>query len=101
MSSKSEVAYRQLLIISDKCENLGIILDPVTIILDFEKAMINALHNFFGAHVNVKGCFFHLHKSSWRKIQELGLAQRYIQLFCGMLDGLAFLPEDHVLGGMT
>ena len=24
MSSKSEVAYRQLLIISDKCENLGV-----------------------------------------------------------------------------
>ena len=106
MSSKDEDSYRQLFqILCDKCENLGIVLDPITIILDFEKSMINAVHNFFGAHVNVKGCFFHLCKSSWRKVQELGLAQQYmedndVQLFCGMLDGLAFLPVDRVLDGM-
>ena len=67
--------------------------------------MINDVHGFFGAHVIVKGSFFHLCKSSWKKVQELGLAQRYmedpeIQLFCGMLDGLAFLPEDRVRDGM-
>ena len=42
----------------------------------------------------------------WRKVQELGLATLYkelkdIQHFCGMLDGLAFLPVDDVQAGMN
>ena len=43
--------------------------------------------------------------STWRKIQELGLVDHYredddFRHFCGMLDGLAFLPSDRVQEGM-
>ena len=106
MASKTEESYMELFqIINDKCIALGTNLDPTTVMLDFEKAMMNAILRFFGAHVEVKACFFHLCQSSWRKIQELGLSQEYIndddiKLFCGMLDGLAFLPGNLVSAGM-
>ncbi|KAG7161848.1 Dipeptidyl peptidase 1-like 2 [Homarus americanus] len=46
-----------------------------------------------------------LSKSTWRKIQELGLSTQYnvnveFRLFCGMLDALAFLPLEDVIEGM-
>src|SRR6218665_699646 len=56
----------------------------------------------FGQQVNVTGCFYHLTQSTWRKIQELGLSVAYrdnktLKHFCGMLDGLAFLPLTDVV----
>ena len=74
--------------------------------MDFEQAVINAMQSSFGPHVNIHGCFYHLAQSTWRKIQSLGLVQRYreeddVKLFCGMMDGLAFLPEDDVPDGMA
>ena len=106
MASKSEASYRELLqIVSDKCMNLGFQLDPTSVMLDFESAMMNAIRNFFGVHVVVKCCFFHLCQNTLKKIQALGLVDRYenddeIKLFCGMLDALAFLPENLVQNGM-
>ena len=45
-------------------------------------------------------------QSTWRKVQSLGLVTRYreeedVKHFCGMLDGLAFLPLDDVLEGLA
>ena len=62
----------------------------------FEQTAIEAVKSTFGDHVNVRGCFYHLAESTWRKVQKLGLADQYhtddeFILFCGMLDGLAFL----------
>ncbi|KAG7162431.1 hypothetical protein Hamer_G007969, partial [Homarus americanus] len=59
------------------------------------------MSNKLGPHVNAKACFYHLTQSTWRKIQSLGLSNRYkedgdIKHFCGMLDGLAFLPVDRI-----
>ncbi|KAL8622930.1 hypothetical protein ACOMHN_027051 [Nucella lapillus] len=64
-----------------------------------------ALHSKLGEHVKVKGCFFHLTQSTWRRIQQLGMTALYnnnddVKLFCGMLDALAFLPVDEVPTGM-
>ena len=72
---------------------------------DFEQAVINAVTVVLGQHVRVQGCFFHLCQSTWRFIQELGLATAYkerddVPLFRGMLDSLAFLPVDEVTIGM-
>lgn len=79
MSSKNEASYIELFqIITNKCTTLRLVLDPVTVMLDFEKSMMNAIYNFFGGHVEVKGCFFHLCQSTWRKIQQLALSQDYI-----------------------
>ena len=79
MSRKSEASYNELFqIIENKCRTLGMKLDPITVMVDFEKAMMNAIVDHFGAQVVIKGCFFHLCKSTWRKISELGLAQDYL-----------------------
>ena len=63
------------------------------------------LHHDMGPQVEVRGCFFHLCQSTWRKIQDLGLAQSYrgsedVKHFCCMIDALAFLPVDQVSDGM-
>jgi len=59
----------------------------------------------FGSDVSVQGCFFHLTQNTWRKVQELGLAETYrndedVKQFCGMVDALAFLPPDDVPAGV-
>ena len=73
VSSKKEESYIELFqIITDKCNTLGLVLDPVTVVLDFEKARMNVIHIFFGGHVDVKGGFFHLcHKVHGRKYNSL------------------------------
>ena len=51
---------------------------PTNLIVDFEKAAINAFESHF-LQTQVKGCFFHLTQNVWRKIQELGLKKKYQQ----------------------
>lgn len=43
--------------------------------MDFEIAVIKAAKNILGEHI--RGCFYHLTQSTHRKIQELGLENRY------------------------
>lgn len=59
-----------------------------------------------GNNTTTKGCFYHLTQTTWRKIQELGLAVEYradddLQMFCCQMDGLAFLPVNDVAVGMA
>ena len=49
---------------------------PKHIIVDFERALINALKNTF-TESNMHGCLFHFSQSIWRKIQSFGLVQDY------------------------
>ena len=107
LSGKSQNVYEEMLqSIVDGCERLGFTPDPTEIVLDFEKAAMQAVSSILGPHVATKGCFFHLTQSTWRKIQELGLVNHYrenddCRLFCGMMDGLAFLPIENVQEGMV
>ena len=101
MKGKSQVFSA----LNNKCEELGFNLDPVTVNLDFELAVIKAIKSVFGEHVHIQGCFYHLTQNTWRKIQDLDLATTYkgekdIKLFCGMMDALAFLPCGQVKDGM-
>ena len=80
--------------------------DPTCIVVDFEKAVHNAVHVVFGDHVTIRGCFYHLTQSTWRKIQALGLSDVYktndeFRLFCGQLDALALLPLAQVNEGFS
>jgi hypothetical protein len=73
-------------------------LNVQTISIDFEDAVLRAVRALFGRHINHQGCFYHLTQASWRKIQQLGLVPLYnndddFRLFCGMMEGLAFLPS--------
>lgn len=75
---------------------------PTTIMSDFEIAAHQAIGRIF-PQANVKGCFFHLGQSLWRKIQEEGLREEYVNVEesrtkLKMLLALAFLPTNEVAG---
>lgn len=103
---KSQQTYERLLkAVLEACEAIGISADPATVVTDFESAAINAVTATLGDHVAVRGCFFHLCQSTWRKIQELGLVQAYrsdkeVRTFCASIDALAFLPISEVDEGV-
>ena len=86
-------------IVVNHCHQLNLEPDP-----DYEISVIQAIPAVLGDAVESAGCFYHLTQATWRKIQELGLVNRYqdddeFRHFCGMLDGLAFLPLDDVVEG--
>jgi len=107
MQHKTKEAYCELFnSVDTRCTQLDCAPDPVTVVSDFEVAAMQAIREVFGDGVETHGCFFHLTQATWRKIQEFGLATTYkvdadFRLFCGMLDGLAFLPTDKVKEGMA
>ena len=98
--------YEQLLrVVVAKTDKMNISVDPKHVICDFESAVISAVTMALGSQVAVQGCFYHLYQSTWRKLQEIGLATEYksndiLRHFCGMLDGLALLPVSDVAAGM-
>ena len=106
LSDKLESTYNELLTaVLNRCKILGFQPDPQVVISDFEKAALNSVSNTLGDHVRHQGCFYHLTQATWRKVQSLGLTTIYradedVRHFCGMLDGLAFLPVDDVPAGM-
>lgn len=107
IGSTEEIYKKMLTAVSAKCDEMDITADPATVILDFELAAMNAVRSVFGDHVQLQGCFYHLTQSTWRHVQQIdGLVNAYknndtIKHFCGMLDGLAFLPADKVKEGMA
>ena len=63
--------------------------DPKVIVTDFEVAAMQAVRAMFDVVLTTQGCFFHLTQSTWRKLQELGLAVAYktdvaFRHICGM-----------------
>ncbi|ESN97545.1 hypothetical protein HELRODRAFT_177977 [Helobdella robusta] len=69
MTSRNQASYEEVFkAIKDKAQEHNIILAPTTVMLDFEIAPRRALHDIFGANVEVVGCFFHLTQSTWRKV---------------------------------
>uniref|UniRef100_A0A2S2NEM4 MULE transposase domain-containing protein n=1 Tax=Schizaphis graminum TaxID=13262 RepID=A0A2S2NEM4_SCHGA len=93
-------------IIMEECAKRNLYPDPKYLHLDFESAVIEAAKEVIGKHINVRGCFYHLCQSTFRKVQELGLATMYkrdeeFRKHCGMVDALAFLPLQLVEEGMT
>ena len=99
--------YEQLLrTVIQKTDDMNVSADPKRVICDFESAVINAVNVVLGPQVAVQGCFYHLCQSTWRKLQELGLATESktndnLRHFCGMLDELALLPVGDVKSGMA
>ncbi|KAL4126931.1 hypothetical protein QTP88_011129 [Uroleucon formosanum] len=89
----------------EECKKRDLYPDPLNFNLDFELAVINAAKLIFGNDINIRGCFYHLCQSTYRKVQELGLSNTYqenegFRLFCAMIDSLAFLPLNKVKEGM-
>ncbi|XP_053148756.1 uncharacterized protein LOC128343547 isoform X2 [Hemicordylus capensis] len=75
-------------------------LAPQRVLVDFEKACMNAVRIVF-PHAEVKGCYFHLCQSLIRKINNVGLKTEYetnmdINITLKSLAALAFVPIDDV-----
>ena len=96
MTSKSEENYLRLF---RKLLEFEPAFNPAAIMVDFEKAVINAFEEIFIAVV--PGCFFHLSQNVYRKIQSEGLVTQYnndreFATWIKMLPSLAFVPENEV-----
>lgn len=106
LPSKTQAVYEECFSgLLDACLRKNIRPNPSTMIVDFEVSKHNAIRSMFG-NVEVKGCFYHLTQSTWRKVQSEGLAAMYrdsdeVKQFIGMIDGLAFLPVNNVPRGMN
>ena len=77
LSNKQQQSYQKLI---DELRVLCPSWNPKSIMVDFEKAAINAFERTFTTTTNtisISGCFFHLQKSIQRKIQDLGLKTNY------------------------
>ena len=99
LQNKTQATYIELF---EKLTTLNVSLKPVSIMIDFELAVINSLERVF-LDSEIKGCFFHLSQNIYRKIQENGLQQRYQEdsdftLKLRMIPALAVVPIDEVVG---
>ena len=107
LQNKTQSVYEELFrAIIDKCSEYMFYPDPLSVIVDIEISVMNAVRAVLGPHVNIQGCFYHLTQSTWRHIQTLGLVNLYkdsedVRLFCAKLDALAFLPPADVSVGMA
>ena len=45
--------------------------------VDFEMAVINAIHAVLGSAVQLQGCSYQFSQATWRKVQDLGLMTLY------------------------
>lgn len=77
------------------------VLQPARIIVDFEKAAISSIRKQF-PNTTIRGCYFHLSQSVWRKIQslpdtlEIYKRDAMFNLHIKMIIALAFVPENDV-----
>ncbi|CAB4060381.1 unnamed protein product [Lepeophtheirus salmonis] len=74
LQNKTQNIYKELFdAVSNNCQGLNFMPDPVTVILDFKQAAIQAIRISLGPEVQIQGCFYHLTQSNWRNVQERGL----------------------------
>ena len=75
--------------------------EPTTIMIDFERACINAIAQVF-PQATVFGCLFHLCKSVFRHVQSANLQEQYLvddefRVNIRMIPALAFVPLDDII----
>lgn len=77
--------------------------NPINVTIDFEAATMSALREVF-PQVEIHGCYFHMKKCLWRKVQDIGLIREYldneeVRLHISMCAALAFLKPEDVFDG--
>ena len=86
LQNKTTAVYAELFdALIQKCEEMGLRVKIKTIVSDFEKGVLKAVRRTSGRDVHRQGCFFDLCQSIWRKVNNLGLAERYRDLRNGDL----------------
>jgi hypothetical protein len=107
LQKKTRQAYEELFqAVIDKCNNLGIAVNITKVVTDFEDGLLRATSAVFGRQVDHQGCFYHLTRATWRRIQKHRLATHYMtdpefRQFCNTLDALAFLPTADLQEGIA
>lgn len=76
LCTRESRGFADLLCIAVTASQLGIEFKPNVILVDFESAMIEAIHEQLPA-TNVLGCLFHYSQCLFRAIQRLGLVEKY------------------------
>ena len=77
---------------------------PESIMTDFEQSMIGAIAQVYPLTVQ-KGCLFHLSKSIYCRVQELGLSHQYLndavfRTNVKMISALSFVPIADTVQGL-
>ena len=96
--NKTEVTYNQIFSTLKESDTS---LQPDTIMIDFERAALNALTQNFPTAV-LQGCYFHFGQAIWRQIQALGFQLRYqcdeeFAVVMKPFRALAFVPKIDVI----
>ena len=77
LPAKDEMTYtRMFRLLQASTHQYGLLLQPNTICIDFELAMMNTIREYF-PDARIRGCLFHYAQALWRKVQTLGLVNRY------------------------
>lgn len=96
LPNKTKQTYQRMLMEFSKLRQFN----PETILTDFEQAMLNAFRSIFPG-ASQSGCFYHFSQCIYRKVQEHGLQNDYIQedfsIFIRMMAAIAFVPVDDVV----
>lgn len=106
LPGKTREAYSTLFTgIFGKMTEMGLEVAVNETVTDFEMAVVGAIRATFPHDVHIRGCFYHLTQSLWRKIRTLGLETYYhendeFRVLSRMIVSLAFLPMDRVEEGM-
>ena len=100
MPSKCESSY---VAVFAKLKELEPMLNPDSVLTDFEIASRNAIKRVF-PDTELGGCFFHLGQNIWRKVINEGLREKYVadgnfRTFVKMMTCTAFLPLEEVIDG--
>lgn len=95
--SKTQRTYEHIL---QKLIEIEPSIQPKIVIMDFERAVINAVRLLFKSS-QVAGCYFHFSGSLWKHVQGNGLQTSYAEdamfaLNIRMFLALAFVPVDHI-----
>ncbi|XP_043267660.1 uncharacterized protein [Venturia canescens] len=97
LPGKSEVVYREML---DQLINIQADLSPSTVLIDMERAAVQAFLGTF-PDVSIRFCNFHFNQSVYRKVMTYNLKSVYDtdEIFAKkikLLAALAFVPIDNV-----
>jgi hypothetical protein len=101
LTTKLEKWYKKLIQeLKGAALALGLVLNPTILMTDFEQASMNAF-NFHFPHIKLSGCFFHLGKSFFRRVVDLGLRTAYskdqdFKLWVKKFSALALVPKQMV-----
>lgn len=106
LPNKKQTTYEKAFKLLKKvAKDHKVTLDPSVILTDFETAEINAATRVF-PHAKKHGCFFHLAKNLWKRMQKVGLSIPYAKsVKCQMtfrkIQALAFLEPQEVPQGLA